>query len=155
LNSRGKLHERRDSDHADRRRNAGGPVSRLRARKTTTPPARSLQRLRQARKPGRRGPGDSRRDWPAQTLCPGLKRPDRDASPWMNALHGDPASEPASTGVSWSDGVVRIRDDRLFGPNGEALCDRLMERLLSVSGVRSVILDQARSTLTIRHVVSP
>ena len=65
-----------------------------------------------------------------------------------------PASPPP-TCITWSDGVVVLRDERIFGPGGECLRDRFLARALGVEGVRSVSLDRAQATAAIRHDAGP
>jgi Cu2+-exporting ATPase len=47
-----------------------------------------------------------------------------------------------------------MRDEELFSPGREQLCERFVERVLHVEGVRSVSLDRAQATAAIRHTVS-
>ena len=58
---------------------------------------------------------------------------------------------PPTPQVSWTYGVVLLRDDRLFGPGRERACERFLRRVLSVEGVRSVSLDRSKGTAAIRH----
>src|SRR5690349_17562766 len=66
-----------------------------------------------------------------------------------------PAMPLPSVLVRWSDGVVELRDDRLFGPGGEREGNRFLGRVLSVQGVRSVALDWSERTAAIRHDAGP
>ena len=72
----------------------------------------------------------------------------------MPAPTTSPASSPPAR-VTYSNGVVFVRDQRVFGPGGERPCERFIGRVLSVEGVRSVSLDRAQATVAIRHGVGP
>jgi cation transport ATPase len=73
----------------------------------------------------------------------------------MNAAGTTSPTPPPPTGITWSDGVVVLRDERVFGPGGEGLRDRFLARVLGVEGVRCVSLDRARATAAIRHDAGP
>jgi cation transport ATPase len=44
-----------------------------------------------------------------------------------------------------------VRDEQIFGPGGDHLCERFLARVLSVEGVCSVSLDRLQATAVIRH----
>ncbi len=73
----------------------------------------------------------------------------------MDATGTTLPDSPPPTRITWSDGVVELRDDRVLGPGGESLRDRFLARVLGVEGVRSVSLDRTRATASIRHDASP
>ena len=53
--------------------------------------------------------------------------------------------------VTWSDGVVELRDERTFGAGRRGPTARFLARVFRVEGVVSVTIDRARGTATIRH----
>ena len=61
----------------------------------------------------------------------------------------------SSTHVTWSGGVVVLRDEQIFGPGEERLSERFLGRALSVEGVRSISLDRGQATAIIRHTAGP
>ena len=73
----------------------------------------------------------------------------------MDAAGTTSPASPPPTRVTWSDGVVELRDERVFGPGGESLCDRFLGAGPGVEGVRSVSLDRAQATAAIRHDAGP
>ncbi len=62
-----------------------------------------------------------------------------------------PATASPQAHVTWADGVIVVRDEQVFGPGGERLCERFLGRVLSLEEVRSVSLDRSQATATIRH----
>ncbi len=64
-----------------------------------------------------------------------------------------PASLPAQ--VTLSKGRVLVRDQEVFGPGAEGLCERFVASVLRLEGVRSVSLDRAQATATVRHDCGP
>jgi Cu2+-exporting ATPase len=71
----------------------------------------------------------------------------------MDTVRTTSPASPLPARISWSDEVVELRDERVFGPGGERLCERFLGRALSVEGVCSISLDRMRATATIRHDV--
>ncbi len=69
----------------------------------------------------------------------------------MNRGVGGSPAEPSETGVSWSNGLIVLRDGRLFGPGLESLVERFLGRVFRVEGVTSVTVDRGHRTATIRH----
>ena len=69
----------------------------------------------------------------------------------MNLFRTLPPDPSPPARVAWSDGVVVLRDEALFGPDGGRLCERFLGRVLGVEGVRSVSIDRSKATATIRH----
>jgi len=67
------------------------------------------------------------------------------------ALGKSPAATPPVPRVTWSDGVVELRDVPTFGYGGEAAAARFLARAFAVEGVVSIALDRARGTAAIRH----
>ena len=53
--------------------------------------------------------------------------------------------------MTWSDGVVSLRDERVFGPGEERLLERFLARVFRVEEVVSVSVDRQRCTATIHH----
>lgn len=71
----------------------------------------------------------------------------------MNIFRTPPPDPSPPARVAWSDGVVVLRDEALFGPDGGRPCERFLGRVLGVAGVRSVSIDRSKATATIRHDV--
>jgi cation transport ATPase len=64
-----------------------------------------------------------------------------------------PPGPPAQ--VTLSKGRVLVRDQEVFGPGAEGLCERFVASVLPLEGVRSVSLDRAQATAAIRHDCGP
>lgn len=67
------------------------------------------------------------------------------------ALSKPPAASPPSPRVTWTHGVVELRDARTFGYGGEAAAERFLARAFRVEGVVSVAVDRVRGTAALRH----
>jgi cation transport ATPase len=57
--------------------------------------------------------------------------------------------------VTLCNGRVVIRDEQVFGTVDRRICERFLEAMLSLEGVRSVTLDRAQATAAIRHDTRP
>ena len=62
-------------------------------------------------------------------------------------------SSSAPVGISWSDGVVRLRDEELFGERLGELCVIFLRRVFALSEVKSVEIDRDESSAEIRFDV--
>jgi cation transport ATPase len=73
----------------------------------------------------------------------------------MDTSRTTSSAPTSSTHVTWSDRVVVLRDEPIFGPASERLCERFLGRALSVEGVRSISVNRAQATAVIRHDAGP
>jgi cation transport ATPase len=68
----------------------------------------------------------------------------------MTATGVGTPSTSSQVEVSWSDGVIRLRDEDLFGKRLGDLCVVFLRRIFVVEEVKSVEIDRERSTAEIR-----
>ena len=69
----------------------------------------------------------------------------------MAASRARKPSSSARVGVSWSDGVVRLRDEDLFGKRLGDLCVVFLRRVFALDEVAWVEIDRERSTAAIGY----
>lgn len=62
-----------------------------------------------------------------------------------------PAAGPPTIRVDRAERRIALSDPRTFGPGGEDLCDRFLQRVLALDEVRGVEVDRARGAASIRH----
>ena len=62
-------------------------------------------------------------------------------------------SSTSQVGVSWSDGVVRLRDDDLFGDRLGDLCITFLQRVFALEEVTCVEIDRAELRRT--FIINP
>jgi cation transport ATPase len=60
-------------------------------------------------------------------------------------------SSSTRVGVSWSQGVVRLRDQDLFGKRLDDLCITFLHRVFALEEVKCVEIDRNQTTAEIRH----
>ena len=53
--------------------------------------------------------------------------------------------------ISLTDGAIRVRDEATFALEGRELCERFLSRIFEIPEVRSVTIDRAGQTASIRH----
>jgi len=73
----------------------------------------------------------------------------------MTASRARKRSSSARVGVSWSDGVIRLRDEDLFGKQLGDLCAVFLRRIFALDEVKWVEIDRDRSTAEIRYGPGP
>ena len=73
----------------------------------------------------------------------------------MTASRAGKPSSSAQVGVSWSDGLIRLRDEDLFGNRLGDLCVVFLRRIFALDEIKWVEIDRDRSTAEIRYDPGP
>ena len=69
----------------------------------------------------------------------------------MTASRVEKPSSSSHVGVSWSDGVIRLRDEDLFGEQLGDLCVVFLRRVFALGEVKWVEIDRDQSTAEIHY----
>jgi cation transport ATPase len=72
----------------------------------------------------------------------------------MTVIHAEKLGSSSRAGVSWSDGMLRLRDDDLFGEGRGEQCVCFLRRVFTLSEVAWVEIDRTLSTAGIHYDTS-